>query len=112
MNNMYFIILSILIILYIVYSVRKGHLSIKTSFVWILASIVMLLLSIFPYSIDFVAHFLGIEYPPTLLLTLCIIVLLILNFNISNKMAKLQEKVIDLAQEVSVLKENKNGKNK
>lgn len=112
MNNVYFIVLSVLIIFYIIYSVRKGNLNIKTSFFWILASIVMLILSIFPYSIDWIAHFLGIEYPPTLLLTLCIVVLLILNFNISNKISKLQEKVTDLAQEVSILKEKKDEKRK
>ena len=110
MNNIYFIILSIIIIIYIIYSVRKGHLSIKTSFSWILMSIIMLLLSIFPYSIDWFAQFFGIDYPPALLLTLCVVVLLILNFNISNRFAKLQEKVIDLAQEVSVLKEKNNEK--
>ena len=112
MNNVYFIVLSVLRSVYIIYSVRKGNLNIKTSFFWILASIAMLLLSIFPYSIDTVASWLGIDYPPTLLLTLCIVVLLVLNFYISNKIAKLQEKVIDLAQEVSLLKENKNERKK
>ena len=110
MNNVYFIVLSSLIIIYIIYSVRKGNLNIKTSFFWILASIVMLILSIFPYSIDTVAKWFGIDYPPALLLTLCVVVLLVLNFNISNKIAKLQEKVIDLAQEISVLKEKNNKK--
>ena len=110
MNNIYFIVLSILIIIYTIHLVRKGHLSIKTSFVWILASIIMLLLSIFPYSIDWLAKLLNIEYPPALFLTLCVVLLLILDFNFSSKIAKLQEKVTDLAQEVSILKENKNGK--
>ena len=110
MNNIYFIVLSILIIIYTIHSVRKEHLSIKTSFIWILASLIMLLLSIFPYSIDWLARLLGIEYPPALFLTLCVVLLLILDFNFSNKVAKLQEKVIDLAQEVSVLKEKNNEK--
>ena len=110
MNNIYFIIISVLILLYTLYSVRKENLSIKTSFIWILASIIMLLLSIFPYSIDWFAQFFGIYYAPSLLLTLCVVVLLILNFNMSNKIAKLQEKVIDLAQEISVLKEMVNEK--
>ena len=104
MNNVYFIVLSVIIILYTIHLVRKGHLNIKTSFFWILASIFMLLLSIFPYSIDWLARLLGIEYPPALFLTLCVVFLLILDFNFSNKIAKLQEKVTDLAQEISVLR--------
>ena len=39
MENIYFIILSIVIIIYILISVRKNKLSIKTSFLWIMASI-------------------------------------------------------------------------
>lgn len=105
MNNMYFIILSIVIIIYIIHSVRKGHLGIKTSFVWILMSIIMLLLSIFPYSINWFAELLGVEYAPALFLTLCVVFLLVLDFNYSKKIAKLQEMVTDLAQEVSVLRE-------
>ena len=110
MNNVYFIVLSIIIIIYIIHSVRNGHLSIKTSFGWIIASIAMLLLSIFPYSLDWLARLLGIEYPPALFLTLCVIMLLLLDFNFSKKIAKLQEKVTDLAQEVSILKEKNNEK--
>ncbi len=111
MNNLYFIFLSIIIILYILHSVRKEHLSIKTSFVWILMSVVMLLLSIFPYSINWIAQIIGVEYAPALFLTFCVVFLLILDFNFSNKISKLQEKVTDLAQEVSVLRE-KNNKDK
>jgi len=109
MKNIYFIILSIIVILYILYSIRKGQLSVKASFCWILASIVMLVLSIFPYSIDWVAEQLNIAYAPTLLLTGAIVFLVILNFNFSKKIAKHQEKITDLAQELSILKaESKN----
>ena len=107
MNNIYFIVISILVITYIIISIRRGKLSIKASFVWIIASIIMLLLSIFPYSINWLAQLFGIEYPPALFLTLCIVFLIILLFNHSKKIAILQEKVNDLAQEVSILKNKK-----
>ena len=107
MKNIYFIILSIIVIIYILYSIRKGQLSIKTSFCWILASIVMLILSIFPYSIDWVAKQLNIAYAPTLLLTGTVVFLIVLNFNFSKKIAKHQEIITDLAQEISLLKEEK-----
>ena len=54
MKNIYFIILSVLVILYILYSIRKNKISIKTSFSWMILCIIMLFLSIFPKSIDFV----------------------------------------------------------
>lgn len=110
MNNIFFIVLSVIIIIYTIHLVRKQHLNIKTSFFWILASIIMLILSIFPYSIDWLAKLIGIEYPPALFLTLCVVLLLIIDFNFSNKIAKLQERVTDLAQEISVLKSKDGGK--
>ena len=60
MKNMYFIILAILVILYVVHEVRKKKFSIKESFWWIRASLIMLILAIFPYSIDRLAKFLNI----------------------------------------------------
>ena len=104
MKNEYFIILSILIIVYMIYSVRKNKLSIKTSFGWVMISLIMLVLSIFPKSIDFIAEKLNISYPPTLLLTLCIVLLLVKNFNMSKKIYELQEKINYLAQDVSITK--------
>lgn len=110
MKNIYFIFLSVIIILYMLYSIRKNTLSIKTSFVWVILSLIMLLLSIFPKSIDFIAVKLGIAYPPTLLLTLCIVLLLVQNFNSSKKLYDLHEKLNDLEQEITILKSKKSGK--
>ena len=110
MKNVYFIILAILVIIYIIGSVRKNQLSIKTSFGWVIASLIMLILSIFPYSMDWLAELLGISYPPALFLTLCIVFLVIQNFNFSKKLESQQEKIVDLAQEVSILKGINNDK--
>ena len=107
MKNFYFIILAIIIIIYILISVRKNNLSIRTSFLWILASIVMLILAIFPTSLDWLAKILGISYPPALFLTLCIVFLLVQNFNFSKKIFNLTEKITYLSQEISILKSKK-----
>lgn len=107
MKNIYFIILSIFVMLYIVREIRKKKLSIKESFWWIMASIVMVVLSIFPYSIDWIAKFLGVDYPPSLLFVICIIFLLFINFKSSKKIAEHQEKIIELAQHVALLESDK-----
>ncbi len=105
MKNIYFIILSLLIILYVIHEVRKKKFSIKESFWWIIASLIMLILAIFPYSIDKLALFLHISYPPSLLFVLCIIFLLFINFRNSKRIAEHQEKIIELAQYVALLEE-------
>lgn len=105
MKNIYFVFLSILIMFYIIHNVRKNNLSIKISMVWMCACVIMLILSIFPYSLDWLAKLLGISYPPALFLTLCVIFLIVIDFNYSKKMSKLQEKITDLAQELSIVRE-------
>lgn len=105
MENKYFICLSIFIILYVFNIVRKKMFSIKESFWWVVASISMLILSIFPYSIDWIAGKLNIVYPPSLLFLLCIIFLLFINFRNSKRIAELQMKTIELGQEVAIIKE-------
>ena len=105
MNNTYFIIISILILLYIINSVRKKNFSIKESFWWFIGGILMLFLSIFPYIIDWFATKLNISYPPSLLFIICIIFLLFQNFRDSKRISELQMKTVELAQELAILKE-------
>ncbi len=111
MNKIYFIIIAVLCTLYIIHEVRKKKFSIKESFWWFIASILMLLLSIFPYSINWVAKLFGIAYPPSLLFVFCIIFLVFINFRNSKKIAEQQEKIIELAQRLAIL-ESKNEKKK
>lgn len=107
MKNYYFIVLAFLIIFYIIHSVRKNKLSVVTSFGWIMASLAMVILAIFPYSIDWLAKFLGISYGPSLFLTLCVVLLFIIDFNYSKKLEEHQKKIIELEQHVAILESEK-----
>ena len=104
MNNIYFIIICIFILLYVVNSVRKKTFSIKESFWWFVGAVIMLLLAIFPYSIDWFAKKLNISYPPSLLFIICIVFLLFQNFRDSKRISELQIKTIELAQELAIVK--------
>lgn len=108
MNNTVFIGISIIALLYVINNVRKNDFSIKESFWWVFGVIFMLVLSIFPYSIDKIATILNIEYPPSLLFVFCIVFLLFQNFRNSKKISDLQMKVVELAQELAIAKNNIN----
>ena len=105
MKNVYFVLLSLLCVFYVVHEVRKKKFSIKESFWWFFASLLMLILSIFPYSIDNIAKFLNISYPPSLLFVFCIIFLLFINFRSSKNISLHQEKIIELAQRLALLED-------
>ena len=105
MNNYYFVILAILVVAYVINIVRKKKFSIKESFWWFILSLVMLFLAIFPYSIDWLAQKLNISYPPSLLFVICIVFLLFINFRDSKRISELQMKVVELGQELAIVRE-------
>lgn len=104
MKNIYFIIIAILSIIYILWEVRKNHFSIKESFWWTIASVIMLILAIFPYSINHIAKLFGVDYPPSLLFVFCIIFLVFINFKNSKRIVQHQERIIELEQNLTLLK--------
>ena len=112
MKNVYFIILSLLCMMYVIFIVRKKKLSIGESFWWFFFLIIMLLLSIFPYSIDWLAKIFHIAYPPSLLFVFCIVFLVFMIFRNNKKISEQNEKIIELAQHVAILESELNEKNK
>ena len=106
MNRIYFIIISLIAVFYIVHDIRKKRFSIKESFWWMIAALIMLFLAIFPYSIDWLAQKFGISYPPSLLFLFCIIFLILMNFRNSKKISEQQMKIIELAQNLAIVKED------
>ena len=111
MKRIYFVIVAVIAIVYVITEVRKGKFSIKESIYWFIASLIMLILAIFPNLLDSLATFLGIGYSPSLLFTICIIFLLFINFRSSRKIAEQEEKIIELAQDIALLKEENRKKN-
>ena len=77
-----------------------------------MAALLILVLSIFPYSIDSVAKIFNVTYPPSLLFVGCILFLLFINFRNSKQIALHQEKIIELAQHVAILENTVNEKEK
>lgn len=102
--SIFLTVMAVLVILYILFSIRKNKLSPANSFIWIIFCIILLVLSIWPASLDWLAELLGISYPPTLFLSIAIVVLFIMNFIQSQKIEDQQKKIIDLGQELSILK--------
>lgn len=104
MKNIYFIIVALFLLFYVIHIVRKGKLSIKESFWWVIGALIALVLAIFPKSIDVIAKWFGVSYPPTLMFVFCILFLLFMNFRASAKVSEQNEKIMELTQQMSILK--------
>lgn len=103
--NWFFIIIGLILILYILSVVIKGRFSIVESIFWLLGSLIILIFSIFPQIIIIMANLLNIEYPPSLLFLLVSVFLIFVNFRNTQKIAKQNEMIIYLGQEIAILKE-------
>ena len=110
MKNIFFIIASLIVIVYMFLSIKKNKLDVTQSFIWIIFCIVLLILSIWPKSLDWLARIIGVDYPPALFLTISSVILFIMNFIQSKKIVELEKKVMDLAQELSIIKGKHNEK--
>ncbi len=110
MKNIFFIIAALIVMTYMFISIRKNKLDVTNSFIWIIFCIAALILAIFPKSIDILAPIFGVSYAPVLVLTFTTMVLFVMVFIQSKKIEELRKKVIDLGQELSVVKGKQNEK--
>ena len=99
------IIFSIAFIIFIINLVRKNKLEEKYSILWLIASIVILIVAIFPSIITTIAQKFNVFYPPTLMLLFAIIVLGAYIVHITVVITKQNKMIVKLTQELGILKE-------
>lgn len=101
--NYFFIILAIIFMIYVYSNVKKQEFSIEESVFWVLGSLVLLILSIFYKSLDKIAIYFGVSYAPSFVFVIAIMFLLFMNFRNCKKLSKQKEKIIELAQRMSII---------
>ena len=99
------IIFSIACIIFIINLVRKNKLDEKYSILWLFASVVILIVALFPSIITIIAQKFNVFYPPTLMLLFAIIVLGAYIVHITVVITKQNKMIVKLTQELGILKE-------
>jgi hypothetical protein len=74
----------------------------RNSLVWLTGAILIMIISLNPDLLDWVARQVGVDYPPSLLFLFSILVLLVIVLNQSIQISMLNEKVKVLAQHISI----------
>lgn len=103
--NLLFILIGIILIIYIIKSVINKTFDMYESIFWILATIAIILLALFPKSLDAISAKVGISYSPSLVFLLGIVFLLFINFRQSKILNNEKQKTIELAQKMAILEE-------
>ena len=91
-------------------ALKKGRMPIKYSLLWYFCSIIVLLVSIFPITIEFIANLFGFQTLSNLIIAIVITLLLFLTMSLTIITAGQNKKIIMLIQEVSMLKSRLDGK--
>jgi hypothetical protein len=96
------------IFIIIIELIRRNRLKEQYSLVWLAASALLIVFSVWRGLLHFIARSLGIYYPPSFLFLLAIFFLIVLLLHFSVILSSLSEKNKRLAQEIGILKEKLN----
>ncbi|WMT40851.1 DUF2304 domain-containing protein [Paenibacillus sp. D2_2] len=88
-----------------IYLIRNGKLREQYAILWIILTAVMMLLSLFPSLIDFMAKQIGVSYAPSLLYLLGLISVLFILLHLTIAVSSLSARFIVLTQKIGMLEQ-------
>ena len=98
------LVASIFFLYLVIRNINKNNILFEQSFMWIVISFVMIIISIFDVIPVYFAGLLGFELTSNFLLSLAIFFLLVLAFLQTMTLSKQKEQIKHLVQELSILK--------
>ena len=102
------IVMSILLFIILIRNVKKGKLRSDYALGWIICSIALIVVSIFPQIAYFGAKLLGVISTANIVFAFMIFMLIILVYILFSKVSSLEAKQKDLIQEIAILKKENN----
>lgn len=97
-------IVSIVVLFVVLWNIIKNHMNIGYAMVWILWSLGMIVISIFPEIVIWIGEILGIEVASNTIFLITIFLLYCLTFYLFLKISIHNEEIVKLNYEVSSLK--------
>lgn len=94
---------SFALLIFVVEAVRRDRLNARYSILWLGASLVLLVLSIYRPLLDWVAKFAGVAYPPSLLFLVAFLFLLCIVLHFSLVISSHRDSIRRLAQTIALL---------
>ncbi len=93
---------SVLTTLYVMRKIRNSKAQIEDSIFWILLSVMLIIISVFPIIPEAVTRMLGIMAPVNFLFLFMIFILLAKVFSMSLKISALETRLKNLTQEIAI----------
>lgn len=100
----FFLVFAAVIVLLVLAQVRSQNMKEKYAALWLIVSVAIIVLVLFPRLLFFLADFIGIETPVNLLFLLAIIMLIGVCLHLTAALSKTGEDVRALAEEIAILR--------
>jgi hypothetical protein len=101
------VVISMLSMLNIMKRVRRYKLQIEYSIFWIVFSVLLIIIAIFPKIMFWMSELLGIQSPANMVFLLVIFILFIKTFNLTLEISRLQYKMQELVQKIALDENNR-----
>jgi hypothetical protein len=95
---------SVLVMLFVFQLIRRKKLREEYAILWFLASTVLIVFSAWRGSLDMIARWLGVAYPPSVLLLAVIVLGFLLAIHFSISLSRLAEQNKRMAQHIAILR--------
>lgn len=96
-------VLSIVLMIAVLFSVRRSHIRVEYSVSWLGASLFLLILSRSPSTLNWIAGRLGLSYSPLALIILVFCVFLVVFYRFSVIISDLKDANIAMAQRLAIV---------
>lgn len=100
------LIVSVLSLVYVIYTVIKNKMNIHYAVVWIIWSICMIVISVFPGIVSTIGKLIGVVTPVNTVYLLLIFLLYCMTFYLFLKISRHNEEIIKLNYEIANLKKD------
>lgn len=98
------ILSALAVLVTVIVALRNERLREKYAILWIVLSLAVLILSLFPSVLDSAAHALGVNLPSNLFFALAIALLALINLHLTWEQSSTDKQIRKLAEEVAILK--------
>lgn len=102
MLRVFLVICAIVVLAFVVRKIKKAQLSATGSIYWLLLSLGLVVVAVFPQIAFFFSDLLGVQSPSNFVFLAIIALLLIRQFNLQSQVTQLQTKLTALVQEIAL----------
>lgn len=103
-SNIFFFILALFIVVLVFAQVRNQKMKEKYAALWLVVSLAILVLALFPSLLGWLADITGVVVPVNLLFLLAIVMLIAVTLHLTLEISKLSDEARALAEEVAILR--------